>query len=105
MTKLWPVLMAGIALVLIGTFTLSVQFVSNDGHAEIRQNGIVRYLSFEGGFFGIAGDDGMNYDPINMPQEFKVDGLRVRFTANFTDYISYHQWGYVVKLVSIERLP
>jgi len=51
-----------------------------------------------------VGDDGKHYDPINMPQEFKVAGLRVRFSANFTDYVSYHMWGYVVRLVSIERL-
>jgi hypothetical protein len=61
-------------------------------------------LSFEGGFYGIVGDDGKNYDPLNMPQEFRVDGLRVRFTANMTDNISIHMWGHIVRLVSIERL-
>jgi hypothetical protein len=103
-SKLWLVLVIGVAFVLIGAFALSAEFVANDGNAEIHQNGTVKYLYFEGGFFGIVGDDGKHYDPINMPQEFKIDGLRVRFTANFTDYVSYHMWGYIVSLVSIERL-
>jgi hypothetical protein len=103
-SKLWLILVIGVVFMLIGTFTLSTKFVASDGNAEIHQNGTVTYLYFEGGFFGIVGDDGKHYDPINMPQEFKVNGLRVRFTANFTDYISYHMWGCIVKLVSIERL-
>ena len=103
-SKLWAILMIGVAFVLIGAFALSAQFTVNDEHAEIHEKGTVTYLSFEGGFYGIVGDDGKHYDPINMPHEFKVAGLRVRFTANFTDYVSYHMWGYVVRLVSIERL-
>jgi hypothetical protein len=77
---------------------------NNDGQAEIDEKGTVRYLGFEGGFFGIVGDDGQHYDPLDMPQQFRVDGLRVQFRANFTHLVSYHMWGYVVRLVSIERL-
>jgi hypothetical protein len=57
------------------------------------------------GFYGIVGDDGEHYDPLNMPQEFKVDGLRVQFPANLTNYASFHMWGYIVELFSIEKLP
>jgi len=103
-SKLRAILMIGVAFVLIEAFALPVQFTADDGQAEIQENGTVTCLGFEGGFYGIVGDDGNHYDPINMPQEFKVDGLRVRFTANFTDYVSIHMWGYIVKLVSIERL-
>jgi hypothetical protein len=101
--KLWVIVMIiGVVFVLIGASALSTQFTNSDG--LIHGKGTVKYLSFEGGFYGIAGDDGKNYDPINMPQEFRVDGLRVQFTANLTDYLSFHMWGYVVKLFSIERL-
>jgi len=92
----------GVVLVLIGASALPTQLAINDG--LIHGKGTVVYLSFEDGFYGIVGDDGENYDPINMPQEVKVDGLRVQFTANLTDHLSYHMWGYVVKLFSIERL-
>jgi hypothetical protein len=105
-SKFWIILaLVGVAFIMTGAFALSAQLMANDGQAEIHEKGSITCLSFEGGFYGIVGDDGKHYDPINMPQEFKVDGLRVRFTANFTDYMSYHMWGYVVRLVSIERLP
>lgn len=72
---------------------------------EIQTKGTVKYLSFEGGFYGIVGDDGKHYDPLNLPPEFRVDALRVRFTAIVTDpVVSFHMWGCIVKLVSIERL-
>jgi hypothetical protein len=103
-SKLWLLVMVGIAFVLIGAFALSGQFIVNDENAGIHQNGTVIYLGFEGGFFGIVGDDGKHYDPINMSQEFQVDGLRVHFTANYTNQGSYHGWGYIVRLVSIQRL-
>jgi hypothetical protein len=96
------IMIIGMVLVVIGAFALLTQFTKNDG--LIHGKGTVKYLSFEGGFYGIVGDDGKNYDPINMPQEFKVDGLRVQFTANLTHYLSFHMWGYVVKLFSIEKL-
>jgi hypothetical protein len=77
---------------------------ANGGQTEINEKGTVTYLRFEGGFFGIIGDDGKDYDPMDMPQEFKVDGLRVQFTANYTDLLSYHMWGYIIKLITIEKL-
>jgi hypothetical protein len=102
-SKLWVIIIIiGVAFVLIGASALSTQPDNEDGF--IHGKGTVVYLYFEEGFYGIAGDDGKNYDPINMPQEFKVDGLRVQFTANLTHYMSFHMWGYVVRLFSIERL-
>jgi hypothetical protein len=100
---LWAALIIGIAFVLVGVLVLSAHFTANDG--LIHGTGEVKYLNFEGGFYGIVGDDGKSYDPINMPQEFKVDGLRVQFTANLTDYLSFHMWGQVVRLITIEKLP
>jgi len=83
---------------------------SRRDETKIQGKGTIKYLSFEGGFYGIVGDDGKHYDPLNLPQEFRVDGLRVRFKATrehaiMTDSIvSFHMWGYIVKLLSIEKL-
>jgi inhibitor of cysteine peptidase len=88
-----------------GASGLSIKSSRRD-KKEIHGKGTVKYLSFEGGFHGIVGDDGKHYDPLNLPQEFRVDGLQVRFTAIATDHmVSFHTWGYIVKLTSIERLP
>lgn len=92
----------GVAFIVVGASGLATQ---NRNLNLVHGTGTVKYLSFEGGFYGIVGDDGKHYDPINMPQEFKVEGLRVWLTANITDYMSFHMWGYVVELISIERLP
>jgi hypothetical protein len=35
------------------------------------------YKDMEGGFFAIDGDDGKTYDPINLPDSFKINGLKV----------------------------
>ena len=77
---------------------------------RIQGKGTIKHVNVEGGFYGIVGDDGRNYDPLNLPQEFKVDGLAVRFTAErgqaiMTDSIAtFHMWGYIVRLVSIQKL-
>ena len=41
--------------------------------------GRIQYNDFEGGFYGIVSDDGEHYDPKNLPDDFKEDGLRVGF--------------------------
>ena len=88
---------------------LSIKSSEGD-KVKIQGKGTVKYLSFEGGFYGIVGDDGKHYDPLNLPQEFKQDGLRVWFKAErgqaiMTDNIAtFHMWGYIVRLVSIEKL-
>lgn len=67
--------------------------------------GTVRYLSFEGGFYGIAADSGANYDPLNLPAEFAVDGLRVKFDGRERpDRGSLHMWGVVFEITKIARL-
>jgi hypothetical protein len=48
---------------------------------DIATDGVVRYLDVDGGRWAIeAGDD--RFEPVNLPAEFRVDGLRIRFEAN-----------------------
>jgi hypothetical protein len=66
--------------------------------------GTVRFFTFEGGFYAIRGDDDETYDPINLPDGFKDDGLRVRFRARLLlDIASIHQAGPVVDVLEIRR--
>lgn len=104
-SKYWFLLIiVGAAFAVTSTWALLAQSQARTRKGEIQGVGTVRYMSFEGGFWGIVGDNGKNYDVGHLPQEFQRDGLRVRFSVNLTDYLSYHMWGYVVSLVSIERL-
>ena len=71
----------------------------------ILKRGTVRFIDLEGGFYGIIGDDGKKYDPVNLSQEFQVDGLPVRFKAKVRDDVaSIRMWGTPVEIVTIEKL-
>ena len=67
--------------------------------------GIIKFNNFEGGFYGIIGDDEKYYDPINLPPEFEEDELRVEYVLRIlNDQVSIHQWGVVVEIIEIEKL-
>jgi hypothetical protein len=76
----------------------------------IKQNyvsgtGTIKFLYFEGGFYGIVGDDGKHYDPGSLDQEFQIDGLRVKFEAEpLNDMATIHMWGTPVSIIRIEKL-
>ena len=66
--------------------------------------GEIQYIDLEGGFYGIVSDDGKNYDPINLPTEFKEDGLQVSYTLKaLKDQVNVHMWGSVVEIITIEK--
>lgn len=91
------------ALLFIVVSLLQSCTVENDDAVKI--TGTIVFLSFEGGFYGITGDDGKHYDPTNLSTEFQKDGLRVRFEAKKLEGMaSYHQWGTLVELITIHKL-
>ena len=66
--------------------------------------GSVEWFNLEGGFFAIRGDDQVTYDPLNLPDTFREDGLRVRASVRIRrDYGSYHMVGPMVDVLSIRR--
>lgn len=56
-------------------------------------------------FFGIVGSNLVRYEPINLKDEFKIDSLRVIFTANILNRESPTGWGLPCEITSIERRP
>ena len=81
------------------------QSCSTDFGDNIVGTGTVVYISIEGGFYGIKADDGKAYDPMNLPAEFRKDGLRVRFEAKeLKGAASFHMWGIIVEIVHIQAL-
>ncbi len=66
--------------------------------------GTIDYVGLEGGFYAIEGDDGQAYDPINLPDNFKRDGLRVRVIARPQPLMgSFHMYGQIIEIVEIEQ--
>lgn len=78
---------------------------STDFGDDFVATGTIVYVSLEGGFYGIKGDDGKAYDPLNLPAEYQKNGLRVRFEAKeLKNLASFHMWGVIITIVHIQSL-
>ncbi len=70
----------------------------------MRITGTVSHVQLEGNFWGIVGDDGNNYHPVNqIPIDFQVDGLRVICHLQEAQGASMAMWGKLVTLRGIRR--
>ncbi|MHC1745715.1 MAG: hypothetical protein AB9895_01065 [Negativicutes bacterium] len=65
--------------------------------------GTVNYIDLEGGFWGIVAADGKKYDPLNLPMEFKKEGLRVHVEGVVKNVIGIHMWGTVIEITVINK--
>jgi len=70
----------------------------------IAGTGMVVHLEMEGGFYGIVDYRGERLDVANMPEDFKVDSLRVRYAATYADRMTTRMWGRPTDLITIERI-
>lgn len=76
-----------------------------DKQNYVSKTGTIKFLCFEGGFYGIVSDDGKHYDPGSLDQEFQVDGLRVEFEAEtIHSMATIHMWGTPVSIIHMEKL-
>jgi hypothetical protein len=65
----------------------------------------VIYMDLEGGFYAIDADDGNKYDPLNLPQAFRKEGLRVKVSAQHqTDVMSMHMYGTIIQILKIDEI-
>jgi hypothetical protein len=75
---------------------------AEEGGTDVRITGVVTHVELEGGFYAIRSDDGVTYDPTNLPPEFQKDGLKVEAEARRRDdMMGIHQAGPIVELVRI----
>ena len=92
-------------LLVLALALLALTGCVGEGEDIVRGTGTVKFINLEGGFYGIIGDDGKNYDPINLSQEFHEDCLSVRFEAKIRDDLAgIHMWGTIVEITRIEPL-
>ena len=69
-------------------------------------SGTVTYQNLEGGFYGILGDDGKKYEPLDLDAKYRKDGLRVAFDAvPAKDTATTRMWGTPVNLAQVEVIP
>ena len=70
---------------------------------EISFAGEVRWISVEGGFFGLVTEDGRKFFPLNLPEEFKKEGLKIKVKGNIKKGIATVQmWGAPFEIREIE---
>jgi hypothetical protein len=87
-----------------------IQPPAPDGHEEkgssptdtVEIIGTLIYVNLEGGFFAIQGDDGNKYNPINLPDAFKKDGMKVKALVRpQPDAMSLHMFGLIIEIIDI----
>ena len=72
---------------------------------ELGATGTVKYISLEGGFYGIITDDGKSLDPLNLSKEYQVDGKRIQFKyIKKSNMASFHMWGIIIEIIEIKEL-
>jgi hypothetical protein len=77
----------------------TIERVYNPGTVEMIA--IVHHVGLEGGFWGLTGENGQNYDPLNLPEALQQAGLRVRFWLRMRkDLPTTHMWGTPVQIVA-----
>ncbi len=93
-------------LVLMLALTMVVFLLMFRGEEEgnvISEVGVVKFINLEGGFYGIVTDDGERYLPLNLPPDYRKDGLRVRFKAKVMENVkTIYMWGKPIKILEIE---
>lgn len=74
------------------------------GKNMIEITGEVQHVSLEGGAWIIHGSDSTRYEPLNLADEYKEEGLKVHVVAQKQpDKMSFLQVGPIIEISSIEK--
>ena len=67
--------------------------------------GKIVYQNLGMGFWGIVGNDGREWLPINMPEQLKTSGAEVQVVAKKVEEdMSMHMWGEAIRIISFQTL-
>ena len=103
--KLLYRILAVCILVIVGTgLFIFIKPIEDQQENIISGIATVKYISLEGGFYGLVSDDNKSYNPITLPKEFQIDGLKVKFKARVSkDQESFYMWGTIIEIIDIEK--
>ena len=69
---------------------------------QVSFTGQVTWVDLEGGFYGIMSADGRPYAPLNLPEDFQVDGVTVAVLGDpVPDTVTIQMWGEPIEITSI----
>jgi hypothetical protein len=88
------IIIATISVFAVGSGFIGIFFINN-----IAIRGEIVFLDFEGGFYGVIGNNEKHYDPINLPNEFQEEGLKILVIARISEnQISFHMRGIIIEI-------
>ena len=65
----------------------------------------LRWISLEGGFYDLVSEDGRKFLPLNLPDDFRKDGLKTRVRGIIKrDIATIYMWGTPLEIIEIEVL-
>ncbi|MEL6670645.1 MAG: hypothetical protein AAFR61_00490 [Bacteroidota bacterium] len=71
----------------------------------MKVTGTVTYVDISGGFWGIEGDDGQKYQPVDgLPAQYRKEGQRIEAKVSPSQGFSLFMWGRDVKINNIKEL-
>lgn len=101
--------MLKILAVLIFYAIVVLQGCNGTGHDELSSgstigiSATVSYISLEGGFWGLVSEDGVKYQPVNLGEEFRKDGLKVELRARVIENTAdFRMWGKQIEILEIK---
>jgi len=69
------------------------------------RTGTIKFMEFEGGFFGIVTDKGEKLLPMNLAKKFHQVDAKVKIQGKLvTDMMTIQQWGTPFKITKIELI-
>ena len=72
--------------------------------SKLKITGRVSYQNIATGFWGIIGNDGREWRPVNMPEQLKLEDRKVTVYATEMDDISIFMWGAPIQIISFHTL-
>lgn len=70
---------------------------------KLNITGKMAYIPLSGGFWGILGENGERFRPVNeLPDDYRLEGLPVRVSATEHHGLSIFMWGTQIKIHHIE---
>ncbi|MFA6074902.1 MAG: hypothetical protein WCV63_06410 [Negativicutes bacterium] len=89
----------------IFVIALCLLFMTGGAMAEnFSFSGTIQHIDLEGSFWGIVATDGTHYEPTNLSDDYKHDGLAVQVVAVKKDLYNVHMWGKIIEIISISRI-
>ncbi|TRX53090.1 hypothetical protein [Thalassomonas sp. M1454] len=83
--------------------TVDTENMNQDQSINQWYTGTLKFYNLEGGFFGLTTEDGQQFLPLNLPNEYKKNGAVIKVFGHIdNDVMTIQMWGRPFKVISAE---